>query len=114
MEVRESFAGYLTEFRIPHTVLLDNSEEFTSQSFKEFCRRRGITLAYTTPYHPQGNSITERMHRTLKIVLATLCQGQPLRWPKLPQTCQAVMNEAIHFTTGQRPSLSTAATRPGP
>ncbi len=43
------------------------------------------------------------MHRTLKSILEALCQDHPLRWPKLLQTCQAVMNEAIHSTTGQRP-----------
>ncbi len=102
-EVRVAFAGYLADFRAPHTVILDNGGEFTSPSFKEFCRRRGITLDYTTPYHPQGNSVTERMHRTLKSVLAALCQGHLLRWPKLLQTCQAVMNEAIHSTTAKRP-----------
>ncbi len=101
-EVREAFASYLADFDTPHTVLLDNGGEFTSTTFKEFCRSRGITLGFITPYHPQGNSVTERMHRTLKTVLAALCQGHPLRWPKLLQTCQAVMNEAVHTTTGEK------------
>ncbi len=104
-EVREAFAGYLADFGAPHTLLLDNGGEFTSQSFKEFCRRRGITLAYTTPYHPQGNSVTES-------VLAVLCQGHPLRWPKLLQTCQAMMNEAIHSTTGQSPYFAFCGRHP--
>ncbi len=93
---------YLTDFGTPLIVLLDYDWEFTSQSFKKFCRRSGITLAYTTPYQPQGNSVTERMDWTLK-TLAALCQGHPLRWPKPLRTCQAVMNDAIHSTTGQRP-----------
>lgn len=76
-EVREAFEGYLTDFGIPRAVILDNGGEFTSQHFKDFCQRHQITLCYTTPYHPQGNSITERMHRTLKFILATLCQSHP-------------------------------------
>ncbi len=39
-EVRGAFQGFITDFRTPHTVLLDNGGEFTSHSFKEFCRRR--------------------------------------------------------------------------
>ncbi len=102
-EVREAFQGFITDFGTPHTVLLHSGGEFTSHSFKEFCRCRGITLGYTTLYHLQGNSFTERMHRTLKTVLAALCQGHHQRWPKLLQPCQAVMNEAVHSTTGQQP-----------
>ncbi|KAG0727867.1 Transposon Tf2-9 polyprotein [Chionoecetes opilio] len=59
------------------------------------------SLCYTTPYHPQGNSVTERMHRTLKSVLSTLCQGHPLRWPTLLQPCQITMNQAVHTSTGK-------------
>ncbi len=57
-EVREAFMGYLADFGTPRVVLLGNGGDFTSQSFREFCRHSGITLAYTTHYHPQGNSIT--------------------------------------------------------
>ncbi len=112
-EVREAFAGYLADYGARHTLLVDNGGEFISQSFKEFCRRRGITLAYTTPYHPQGNSVTERMHQTLKSILAALCQGHPQRWPKFLQMCQAVMNEAIHSTTGQSPCFAFYGRHPG-
>ncbi len=56
-----------------------------------------------TPYHPQGNAITERLHRTLKTMLATLYQGHPLRWPRLLQTCQATMNAVVHTSTTQQP-----------
>ncbi len=41
----------------------------------------GIRLVHSTPYHPQGNSISERMQRTMKAVLTTLCKGQPAMWP---------------------------------
>ncbi len=54
----------------------------------------------------QGNSVTERRHRTLKTVLASLGQGHPLRWPKLLQTCQAIVSEAVHSTTGQQPCFA--------
>ncbi len=69
-------------------------------------------MGFITPYHPQGNSVTYRMHRTLKTVLAALCQGHPLRWPKLLQTCQAVMNEAVSTTTGQKPYFAFCGRHP--
>ena len=101
--VIEALEQYVTDFGTPRGIVLDNGGEFTSQDFKDFCQRHLITLYYTTPYHPQGNAITERLHRTLKSILATLCQGHPLRWPRLLQTCQATMNAAVHTSIAQQP-----------
>ncbi len=81
--VIEALAQNVTDFGAPHSIVLDNGGEFTSQAFHQFCQLHLITLYYTTPYHPQGNAITERLHRTLKTMLATLCHGHPLRWPRL-------------------------------
>ncbi len=65
---------------MPRTILLYNAKEFTSQQFRTLCEKSEIQLGYVTPYHPQGNSISERMHGTMKAVLASLCKGQPTRW----------------------------------
>lgn len=55
------------------SIVLDNSGEFISGEFQQFCRKNRITFYYTTPYHPQDKEVTKRMHRTLKSVLVTLC-----------------------------------------
>lgn len=99
----EAFGQYVADYGAPEGIVLDNGGEFTSQAFQDFCQKKCITLYYTTPYHPQGNSVTERMHRTLKSILAALCQGHPLRWPRLLQACQTTMNTAVHTSTAQQP-----------
>ncbi len=65
----------------PRVLLADNAREFCSEKLKAWSRENGIRLIHSTPYHPQGNSISERMHRTMKAVLTTLCKGQPAMWP---------------------------------
>ena len=102
-EVSEAFERYVSDFGAPASLLCDNGGEFVAATFKELCRRHKIRTGYTTPYHPQGNSLTERMHRTVKSILGALCRGHPLRWPKLLQDIQVVMNQAVHTTTGQQP-----------
>ncbi len=82
-EVKEAFHSYLSDFGTPRALLLDNGGEFTSHLFKNYCHSRGITLCYYTPYHPQGNSSSERMHRTLKGILATL-SGAPTEVAEVP------------------------------
>ncbi len=99
----EALQQYITDFGTPHSIVLDNGGEFTSQIFQQFCQQHLITLCYTTPYHPQGNAITERLHRTLKSILASMCRGYPLRWPRLLPVCQATMNAAVHTSIAQQP-----------
>lgn len=80
---------------------MDNGGEFTSHQFKTLMAQCEIQMAYTTPYHPLGNSVTERMHRTLKTVLVTLCSGH--HWPRFISECQRILNTAVHTTTGEQP-----------
>ncbi|XP_050710073.1 uncharacterized protein K02A2.6-like [Eriocheir sinensis] len=104
--------SYLADYGTPRGIVLDNGGEFTSREFQQFCHKHHITLFYTTPYHPQGNGITERMHRTLKAVLSALCQGLPLRWPQLLQPCQISMNQAAHTSTSQQPYFAFFSRHP--
>ena len=99
----ERLEKYVGDFGDPEAILLDNALEFTGSEMRKWADQKNITLHYTTPYHPQGNAIIERMHRTLKTVLAQLCGGYPLCWPTLLRKCQTMMNEAVHSATGVTP-----------
>ncbi len=101
--VVEALGHYAIDFGAPQGIVLDNGGEFTSHIFQQFCQQHHIILYYTTPYHPQGNAVAERMHQTLKSISAALCQGHPLRWPSLLQVCQATTNTAAHTSTGHQP-----------
>lgn len=74
-----------------------------SSHFFDLWSRYKITAALTTPYHSQGSSITERMHCTMKSVLACLCQQYLFRWLKLLLQCQSKLNTAVLMTTGISP-----------
>ena len=102
-EVSRNFVVYLQDFGIPTCVVLDNGAEFTSLQFKELCKAHNIKLGYITPYHPQGNSLSERMHRTMKTILNVLCQGHPYKWPGYLGETQRVLNTAVHTTLGEQP-----------
>lgn len=101
--VSQNFKKYLNDFGVPKCVILDNGSEFTSQQFRDLCHSHNINTGYTTPYHPEGNSISERMHRTMKTLLNVMCKGHPFQWPKYLGETQRVLNCAIHATTGEQP-----------
>ncbi len=85
----------------PRVLLADNAREFGSENLKAWCRGNGIRLVHSTPYHPQGNAIIERVHLIMKAVLSTLCKGQPAMWPRYLKNCQCVLNSAVHEATGE-------------
>ena len=102
-EVVRALQNYLGDYGVPRTLLADNACEFRSHLLAELCRTHGIQLVFSTPYHPCGNSITERLHRTMKSVLATLGKGQPHKWSDHLIKCQQILNAAVHESTGEQP-----------
>ena len=54
----------------PTTLISDNGPQFVSKAFEKFLKGKGITHITSSPYHPQGNGVIERMHRTLGDIIA--------------------------------------------
>ncbi len=93
---------FSTDFGRPGELLTcDNALEFTGRDLeiRTWADQNGVDL-HTTPFHPQSNGMIERMHRTMKGVLAQLCKGYPVMKPAKPPGCQTHMNMAVHGSTG--------------
>ena len=58
----ERVIGY---FGCPKKILSDRGTVFTGRLWKELLEMLGIQQLLTSPYHPQGNGIVERSHRTV-------------------------------------------------
>lgn len=43
----------------------DNGGELSSNSFKQYCKREGISIECTQAYSPQQNGVSKRLNRTL-------------------------------------------------
>ena len=90
-------------FGRPKVLLMDNGTEFKNLNVKTLCRELNIVQAFCMPYHPQGNSVSERVHRTLKNVMAKLNDKHPNRWPDYLQDCVRIINESVHRSLGTSP-----------
>ena len=55
----------VTRFKVPHSVISDNSLQFDSKSFKRYCCELGITNRYSTPAYPQGNGQAETINKVI-------------------------------------------------
>lgn len=102
-EVVRNIQLFMGDYGVPKTLLADNAREFRSRVLADLCHTHGIDLVFSTPYHPRGNSITERLHRTMKSVLACLGKGKPNQWSNHLTQCQRVLNSAVHEATGEQP-----------
>ena len=103
-------------FGTPRRLLSDRGREFVSEVWQKLTTTLGIQRVLTSPYHPEGNSINERSHRTMNNMLrARLLKDLPSRkWvaeiPGIMLALNAMVHEPHGFSasmiaTGREPSL---------
>ena len=103
-------------FGTPRRLLSDRGREFVGEVWGKLTSSLGIQRVLTSPYHPEGNSINERSHRTMNNMLrARLLRDLPSRkWvveiPGIMLALNAMVHEPHGFSasmiaTGREPSL---------
>ena len=65
-----------SQIGLPEQIKTDNAPAYTSAAFKRFCQQFSIVHSTGIPYNPQGQTIVERAHQTLKNQIAKLRQGE--------------------------------------
>ena len=55
----------ITRFRIPRCLISDNSTQFNSRPFREFCLKFGIINYFSSLAYPQGNGQAESSNKTI-------------------------------------------------
>ena len=115
-------------FGTPCRLLSDSGREFISAIWTKLLRSLGIQQVLTSPYHPEGNAINERSHRTLNNMLhSRLLEGPSAKaWvdkvPGIMLTLNAMPHELHGFSasmiaTDREPRLPpnlTADASPSP
>ena len=88
----------------PSTLASDNGPQFTADSFKKFLKDKGISHVKASPYHPEGNGIIERMHRTLNSVIARSIEAKG-NWAQVVPIALYFLRCTPNRSTGLSPFL---------
>ena len=70
------FYNFIVHYGFPKHLHSDQGANFQSSVIKELCRMSGMEKSRTTPYHPMGNGITERINKTVLDMLGSLLSEQ--------------------------------------
>ncbi|KAL2475410.1 Pol polyprotein [Abeliophyllum distichum] len=74
-------------FGIPHSLVSDNSTQFTRKKFNSNCKNLGIQRDFSTSYYPQANGQVEAVNKIIKHTLKRKLEFAQGGWAKeLPET----------------------------
>ena len=92
--------------------MFDQVSEFTGQVISELCGLLGITKIRTLPYHPQTNGTIERVHQTLRRMIAKMDPKKRAKWPSHLGPILIAYNATRSLITGYSPYFLMFGHRP--
>ena len=99
-------------FGPPETLHSDQGPEFENKVVKQLQNAFGYEKTKTTPYRPQGNSVSERMHSTLNAMLSMYSNIEQDNWAEVLPFVQLAHNTS--FSSTMPPSARLLTVSPPP
>lgn len=101
----------LARFGTPKILISDNGSQFTSRVVRKYLDEIGVHHQLTAPYCPQENP-TERANRTVKTMIAQVCQNKHNRWDDFLPEISLAINTATSESTGYSPAYLVQGREP--
>ena len=101
------FNNYFLDFGFPKRLLHDQGREFENKLFKRLKELNGVDSVRTTPYHPQGNGLCERMNRTILNMLRSLNHPDKANWKDKIKKLTFAYNNTVNKSTDFSPHFFT-------
>lgn len=82
---------------IPASIKTNNGPAFTANAFRDFIHQWDICHLTGIPYNPLGQTIIERAHHTLKLIINKQNRGSKLRDPYGPKAILPIALLTINY-----------------
>jgi hypothetical protein len=96
---------FVCRFGIPHQIHTDQGRQFESSLFQNLCKRLNIDKTRTTPYHPQGDGLVERLNRTIESMLSKVISSTQKDWDEFLPLVMYAYRSSVHESTGETPAM---------
>ena len=90
----------------PETLLTDQGQQVDGAEVRKLCEEYSIKKKRSSPYHPEGDGISERQIGVMKGRFRTKLSANRIpinRWPELVPDVQLSMNNKRHASTKHTP-----------
>ena len=94
---------FFSVFGFPRRLMSDQASEFTGQVISELCDLLGITKIRMSPYHQQTNGTIEKVHQTLRRMIAKMDSEKRAKWPSHLGPILIAYNATRSLITGYSP-----------
>ena len=84
---------------MPNSIVSDRDLSFTSLFWSELMRLQDVQLAMSSSYHPQNDSQTKVVNRSLEQYLMSFTSDKPAEWVEWLPLCQYWFNTNYHIST---------------
>jgi len=95
----------IVRYGAPFQILTDRGRNVEGNVFQEICRLLEIDKVKTSSYHPRGNGLIERFHRTLNSMLGKVVSAHQHDWDDFLPYVLSAYRSSPHEVTGFTPNL---------
>ncbi|XP_017233152.1 uncharacterized protein LOC108207202 [Daucus carota subsp. sativus] len=99
---------------LPDTIVCDRDRIFTSIFWKSLFEKLGVTLNFTSAYHPQSDGQTERLNQCLEAYLRCFSGDRPSTWKNWLSVAEYWYNTSFHASLGTTPFEALYGIKPVP
>ena len=95
----------------PTAIVTDNGSQFTGKVFHKWLKSKGIKHVRASPYHPQGNGMVERLHRTLNSMISKIAETKG-NWASVTPMALYFIRSTPSSATGLSPFMARQGWEP--
>ena len=96
--------NWIARHGIPSSLLSDQGAQVDGKEVRELCDKYRIQKKRSSPYHPEGDGISERPIGVMKGIFRSKIEDKKLaqrKWTDIVPEVQLAMNQKIHLSTGK-------------